>query len=741
MRGLARIAAMTSLSWHPHLGTLATGLILLGLVAWLWHLYRRYRSVHPPQTTWLLLTPKILVALLLVLALLDPVWRAPRPPNKNDRVLTLVDASSSMDVKDSAESRARRAAVVVDRLKQRLGGLVELDVRNFDTEVHETGRGDGAEKGIRGTDLGKVLAGLSTAEAAAYQAFILLTDGGDEPVRAARLPGKGLFITGFGTDPSTWNDLALVDVEAPTAIEEKTPFEVTADVIARSADGQFMSNLGAVAVQLEENKDDVWHSLGKQTLNLSPGRARVAFTAPPVDDVAIRKFRLRVAAAPGEMSLLNNERLFTVDVRRKSFYVLLYARQLDWDFSLLHRELKLDPAIKITALYRASAEQTRIEGDRQEGDTVLDKGFPVDARALDLYKCVILGSFPAADLTAEQQEALRKYVDGGGSVIFLGGPDSFGRGGYDQTPLAPLIPWHISRAEAEIMAGRFPVSVPPHASEHAAMLAAAKTLSQAKSPVIFSVNPVGKPRTGAVSLLDAAVGDSVVPVIALQRYGQGQSMGIASNTLWRWGRMPGEIKQAYQQFWQNSVRYLSGLYEGNRFLMVKWDRESYRPSEVAEGTLQVVGRSAFGQLRFTASVTHGKDKQNVPIEALPGADNKQRARVFFPDRGEYVFRVEALAGFDRVDAYERTFRVGPTRNEGARLEVDHAFLDDLAGRSGGAYAPEAEVERLIDTLRNRLLTGSVETDIRLVQEYGGYISLLLIILLAEWFVRRRMNLF
>jgi uncharacterized membrane protein len=732
---------MNFLSWHPHLAPLVTGLVFLALLGWLWFLYGRYRAHHLARTTWFLLTPKAIVAALLFLALLDPAWRASRPRSDGDKVLVLVDASSSMDVRDSTEgTRAARAQDLLDRLESRLGALVNFDVQAFDTDVHEVDAPKA--KGVRGTDLGKVLAGLAQrGDLSAYQAVVLLTDGGDEPVHAARLPGVPLFVAGVGTDPSTWNDVALADVDAPAAVEERMPFEVTADVIARSADSEFAAGLKSVPVTLKEQVGPAWQAVASQTVDLRAARARVSFRVPSQKDVASRNFRLEVAPVPGELSTLNNERSFTVDVRKKSFYVLLFSRKLDWDFALLRRELQQDPAIKITALFRTGEKLLRVEGDRQEGDAALATGLPADVKTLNLYKCIIVGSFPADDLDVPRQEALRKYVEGGGSVVFLGGPDSFGRGGYDSTPLAPLIPWHMSRAEGEIMTGRFPVMVPPHATDHAAMTAVAKTLKQARSPVLFSVNPVGKPRTGAVSLLDVSVGELSVPVIALQRYGSGQTLGIATNTLWRWGRMEGEVRQAYHQFWQHAVRYLSGVYEGNRFLIVKWDRDSYRPSEAAEATLQVIGRSAQGQLRFTGSVTHGKETLKLPIEPVPGSEGAYRTKVFFPDRGEYLVRLEALAGFERVDAYERTFRVAPTRNEGARLEVDHAFLDDLAGRSGGAYAPEEDFHRLIDRLRARLLTGSVETDVRLVEAGAGFFMVLLLVLTAEWAVRRWLNLF
>ena len=437
---------MTTLTWHPHLSSLLMGLTLVAILGWLWFLHRRYAAHHAPRTAWMLLAPKMLVALLFFLALFDPTWRATRPRSQNDKILVLVDASSSMDVPDSDKgTRAQRAEALSATIDQRLRSVVKIEKQTFDMDLPASQ----TEGGIRGTDLGKVLATLSERpDMSAYRAVVLLTDGGDEPVFTARLPGVPLFIAGIGTDPSTWNDVALIDVVAPASVEEKQYFEVVADVKAyKKKDSEFEKAVQALPVTLKEQIDGEWKVIAQEIVDLSVKQARVKFRVKPpdvsrnVNAGATRKFQLNVAATPGELSTLNNERDFSVDVRKRSFFVLLYARTLDWDFAHLRRELMQDPAIKITALYRTSEEVTVIEGDRQEGDEVLTNGFPADpqGKVLKQYKCIILGSFPAQDLDAGQQLALVKYVADGGSVVFLGGPDSFGRGGYDQTPLAPAL--------------------------------------------------------------------------------------------------------------------------------------------------------------------------------------------------------------------------------------------------------------------------------------------------------------
>jgi len=131
----------------------------------------------------------------------------------------------------------------------------------------------------------------------------------------------------------------------------------------------------------------------------------------------------------------------------------------------------------------------------------------------------------------------------------------------------------------------------------------------------------------------------------------------------------------------------------------------------------------------------------VPVEAVMGRENTFRAEMVFSKRAEYLFEVHAYLGEKLLESYEKTLTVGPRLNEGAKLEIDHAFLDSLAMRSGGAYFREADFESLIETLRGRVMDYAVSVDIPLVQDKYIYLLIFLSILMMEWTVRRKMNLF
>ena len=732
--------------WRPHLSTLANSMVVLAIVACLGLFYYRYRSLYSVKRAWLLMAPKILFSLLLLIAILDPCWRVIRPMENTQKVVMLRDVSASMDVQDDeAGPRADRARRLSEAFETRLGDWVDFKDCHFDIDMREPQETLGEE--VRGTDIGRTMVTLSQEpDLADCMAVVMLTDGGDAVVDCRRMPGVPVYIVGVGTDPSTWNDLAIDNVDVPAEVEVNTSFKVSADILARSAAGDFSLKTANVDVALEKLAGDTFVEVDTRTVDLRKQAAHVEITVPAEDTEGVHKYRLAVKHIEDEITYLNNQRTFRVDVREKKIYVLMYGRVLDWSYALLKRELENDPMIRLTALYRKNKDVLRLEGSRQEGDEVLNRGFPTDEKVLELYKCVILGSFPAEHLSEACYEALKKYVDGGGSVIFLGGPYSFGKGGYDRTAIAPLIPWQISRTEQEISTGQYPVMVPTEGAEHGMMSATADILDRVSSPVLYSINHVGPLRSGAIGLMNASVGVDIVPVVALQPYGKGQTLGLATNTLWRWGRKTGDISEAYHQFWKDASRYMSGLFEGGRFLTVKWDRKTYHPSEEAVADIRVAGRYAPGEVRLKGTIGHAEETKDLAINPVRGDADTFRTKVFFPERGEYAFRLEAMVGGEPLDKYERTIRVGSAVNEGADLAVDHAFLESLASRSGGYYEPENDVDTVIQRLESKVKESANPHDLPLTRKpdilgkLPVFVLLALLILTAEWLLRRRMNL-
>lgn len=729
---------MEVLRWRTHLHPVLAAAVILILAVWLIVLFRRQRTSRSLKQTVLLLAPKVLIVLLLILAYFDPVRSVIQRPKRDKRVLVLVDSSSSMDCEDEpGMSRAGRAERLSRNLADKLRSFIDFETLYFDNDVRSAK--DTAQ--IRGTDLGKCLVTVADkAKSSDYFSAVVFTDGGDEVIQTPKLPDVPLYITSVGSAPDSWNDLSVAEVDAPAIVEQGGKFEVSADILARSASRDFALKVPMIRVQLEAKRQDEWQALDSKFVRPDASKTRAKFSLHAPSEPGLKEYRVQVENAPDELSGLNNVRHFNVDVRTDTLHVLFFAQELGWDFSMIRKELARDPSVELTALFRVSQQRFVVQGSRQKGDEQLEAGFPASKEVLDLFKCVIVGSFGASQWTPEQLKALLEYVRDGGAVVFLGGENSFGSGGYDQTVIEPLFPWRLSGARSTFQIGQFAVNVPAAALSNSIVEETAKIISQLDAVAVESVNVEGPLKSGAVALLEASVAGRSVPLVSMQRYGQGQTMAVATNTLWKWCWASDELREAYGYFWRQTVKNMTDWEEGQRFIAVKWDQKQYNPGEDAVATINIAGRHDAGQLHLKAQMNLDGQSTSVPIEPVMGRTNTFTAKMNFSRSAQYLFELDTLVSDQVLESYQKTIVVGTRLNEGANLEVDHAFLNSLAAQAGGRYFRESEFENLIGTLRSRILSRVVSMEIPLIEDNCIYILIFISILILEWILRRRMNL-
>jgi len=714
---------LATIQWRPQLNPLAGGLLVLLLGGWAYWTYRRLTQRFSSGKSLALLLPKLVVMALLVFALFEPVRDHERREALHGKLLAVTDVSSSMDVRDDGvASRRVRADQILRRLRAELPAHVELESLEFDTKLRPAGQL--LTNGVRGTDLGGCLVALAERnDISGTLGVVLLTDGGDEPVHPATLPAVPLTVIGIGTNPTNWNDIAIAAVDFPAAAEKDTQFEIVADLAARG-------NLNrTVTVRLEH----AGKTIATQGVDLSRRRARVKF---PVTSAATgpQNYRLFVEPVAGELSELNNERRLVVDVQKKLVHALFFTRELGMDFKMLRSEIGRDPGIAFTALFRTLSERFTVQGDRLAGDEPLEAGFPTDLKTLQLFDCVILGSFAASDWSRDQLAVLTNYVAEGGALIFLGGEKSFGLGGYAGTPVAALLPWQIEPTEPELARGTFAVSIPATGQGHPIVAGLAEPLT------LSSVNSPGGLKAGATALLSVNLGGRTVPVVAVQSFGKGRVLGFASNTQWEWARQSDALRNAYGLFWRQAVRNLTGKTEGSRYLAVQWDQAQYRPGEQASVGIRLTGLAGDLPIRLSATLSFTNQLQSIPVDPRPGRANEYVAPCRFKERGEYGFRLVAYQGEAVVDSYEKMVPVAPPLAEGSRLELDEDALKKLAERSGGAYFHESQADEIGKTLAARFLEKSITTETPLVTA-GPYFAMVVLALCGvEWWLRRKANL-
>jgi uncharacterized membrane protein len=740
----------TALLWTAHLPPLLIAVMAGGLVAALWWFRLHLRQRLTPQQAWWAWWPKAALGLLLVLALLDPALRHERREPVHGTLAVLVDTSSSMDVNDGGkESRLTRARRLVSAIRGRVPSGVTVQALGFDTRLRGPLPAAVPEAGgpVRPGDPGMVLQSAATDPTlTGCVAVVALTDGGDEPFAIATPPPVPLSIIGIGASDDEaakhWNNLAVAVVRAPAATEVHLGFTVEVELAAQAVDRAFADHLDRVGVVLELAEGVTWKEVARTEVGLANGRAQVSFTQQ-ADQAGLRRYRVGVPVLPGEVSALDNRRDFTVDIREQSLHLLFFTRELGAEFKALRQELARDAGLTFTALFRtlagrAGGDRYTLQGDRLEGDAALEQGFPTAPEALARYGCVVVGSFPAAQWRSEEMAALVAYVERGGAAIFLGGEQSFAGGGYGATPLAELMPFALPTGGA-LARGAFAVAVPALAASHPAVAGVQAELSTSGGAV-ESLNLVGMTKPGATVLLETAVDGRARPVATIQPYGRGKVAAIATNTLWRLARPGVEGGSAYGRFWRQLVRQAAEAGDQGHLVRVQWDHDRYRPGDIALATVAVTAVGG-APTRLSATIAEpGADARPVALEAAPGPGGDRRARLALGERGDYRFHLVVYQDDRVADTYDRTLVVAPNLGEGNRLTVDHAMLRAAAQAAGGAYAPEAQAEQVLSRLGSDLAGKPILGETSLVNGNPWFLAAVLALLVAEWIIRRRMNL-
>ena len=123
---------------------------------------------------------------------------------------------------------------------------------------------------------------------------------------------------------------------------------------------------------------------------------------------------------------INNQRTCTVSVRGKPRILVLHEREQE-----------------MRAFVRAMKQQDMVIEVRGKF------GLPETLQGMLAFDAIVLADFPATAIPPRQMNLLQRYVvDFGGGLAMLGSENSFGLGGYHQTPVEEVLPL-VSRFEKE----------------------------------------------------------------------------------------------------------------------------------------------------------------------------------------------------------------------------------------------------------------------------------------------------
>ena len=254
------------------------------------------------------------------------------------------------------------------------------------------------------------------------------------------------------------------------------------------APGNSSSEPGGVSPRTDSSRSNASHG------NDSPKEAD-KILAPPVPvtlhdgfqsvglsfrtDAKTRKLQVNVSSLPDEVSTANNSFKAEVQIDRTKIRVLYIegssqplqpvqrgtVYEVRGPYSDLQKALTEDEDIECVVLHTpyGRGRVTRVT----DGSAVTGRGFPETVAELSAFDAIILSDVAADAFTEQQLAWLEKWVgQRGGGLLMVGGQRSFRAGGWDDTPLAEMLPVEM-RGENDWLPGtQVSVLAEPQALSH-----------------------------------------------------------------------------------------------------------------------------------------------------------------------------------------------------------------------------------------------------------------------------------
>jgi uncharacterized membrane protein len=402
-------------------------LLLIPYFVWVGRPFRLHNN-RGRWRDWASLGLRLLILLLLVVSLAGiQLVRAA----DDVAVVFLIDASDSMGPEQAAAAEAYVRQAIADmpagdQAAVILFGANALVERPM-SSLAELGPIRSVPHSLHTNIAAAIRLGLALFPAGSGRRLVLLSDGiatiGDT-VAAGRLAAAANVQIDYVplTPPALLTEALLIDVRAPTRVVAGDIFNIT---VTTQSSHNMSGRLRVLAAGSVIHDEPVELRRGQQEHIIRLRATQQEFA------------RYRVQLVPAEDTYHQNNELSAFTEIVGPPRVLLVGTESE-TAAIPFEAGQLLEALTATGL---------------EVDRVTPAMLPSDISALSNYGSLVLVNVTARSLSARQMDTLQSYVrDLGGGLVVVGGPQSYGMGGYSQTPLAETLPVDMEIQDQE----RFP---------------------------------------------------------------------------------------------------------------------------------------------------------------------------------------------------------------------------------------------------------------------------------------------
>jgi hypothetical protein len=655
--------------------------------------------------------------------------------SRNDKVAGWLDAAENSWLKDVADHASiERYTFASD--------VLSLSSNNW-RDVLRTNNNPAANS----TDLGAAL-NFAAQEAAkqSVDAVVMITDGGhntpDDPRQgAAALRDVPLFIVPIGAVEMP-RDAILHHVHAPRAVFKNDTAVIDAMVTAYSCEGeQLQIELLNDGVVVEKHIIDV-------TTRTYDGRVSFQWKGAVTGRHSLL---VRILPVPGELTLDNNQTQVEVEVMEDVIKVLVADDLPRWEFRYVVNLFKRDKHVAFEQLLFEPNDDSPTPTQQIH----LVPSFPRDLAGWRKYRVIILGDISPSELSAAQQEMLRKYVsEEGGNLIVIAGQTAMPAAFADQ-PLGAMIP-ATATGEPNNPNRPFNLAVTAEGSSSVPTqldddpLASERVWREMSTKLpIYNLSPISKPKPTAHVLIAAnAPGTSSEDqaFLSWQYIGLGRVIYIAAPVTWQLRYQNGDLY--HHRFWGQLLRWAIAreISTGSKTVRLLTDKTAYTKGDTAQIGLrlaQVDGQAVTGAQCNVEARQDGRVIAIIPLHEEPGSPGAYRGTLDNLSLGPVTLRAGGnivatlLAAEGHPEPVEQIIAVDPAVSSELNDPLCNLpLLGEIADASGGSLTPPASLKNALAHLNTVPDVKENVLSVEALWDRWIYLWLFLAFVAAEWLVRK-----
>ena len=686
---------------------------------------------------------RVLGLLLLVFALFKPSVEHIQSFRKRTAVAVLADVSKSMGIKKPAD----KAALLKAALKQKaapLAGVFDVTWYAFSGTAQKTSLEDllksddfsGSSTDIAAA-VNSVRNELEKERPGAKKAIIIISDGNNngllDPAEAAKLAGLPIYTIGIGPEKKG-PDVAVRSITAGELGFTGMKSTVTVTLSGTNAAGR------TVKLTLKADGKEA----GRQEVVLKEDglETAVKFEVTP-REIGIVRYRAEAAPLPGEEDTTNNSAACEARVIKDKVRILYFSGHPNYEYRFLRQVLKTNPNYEMVSFILLRGTQNIMPFPEDQLTLI---PFPVTelfTRDLPQFDIVVMENFPFSQyMPADMLQGLAQLVtERGGSLLMIGGDQSFGRGGYATTPLAGLLPVSLD-GPTEVYDTRpyrmvpeaHPLNSLSYSRENDALLWGG--MAELNDINVAASSKPGAAVLGRHPFLKSKSGE-FAPVLAAWQKGRGRVMACLSSSTWKWAMGTGTDASSglYAKYWQGLFNWLSGVPDIKQ-VNISTDKKAYARNEPVRVSVSVFDEHyRYENSASVALSVSDPEGKKTRLDCALAGNGIYECAVSGEIPGRYSFEVSAYRQGKELGKDSCTAEVSGSLSETGDIYLNESLLSAVAEKSGGEYMNgasrkafllklEPETEEVVSRTRRTLWDSPL---------------LLLLAALAfcgEWYIRR-----